>query len=120
MLCTIPPPQLATREQVMSTESTDAIDAAIQSAESLFASLLDRTPSAPSRLQSVDHTPILDPETSIVPSAHTPMSPEGSIVSVGMASLGPAHLTAHAHAVHEDFDPRESLSAIGELVNQVV
>ena len=41
------------------------------------------------------------------------MSPEGSIVSVGVASLDPAHLMAASHAVYEILDPRESLSAIG-------
>jgi len=99
------------------TDSTDAIDNAIQSAESLFASLLDRSPTHVSS----------DPESSLVPTgvspptgSNAPISPEASIASIGMASLGPGHLTAHAHAVYEDFDPRESLSAIGEINNTFI
>ncbi len=94
----------------MSVESSDAIDAAIQSAESLFASLLDRAP--PGRL-SREPTP--DPEASLSPGA-TAVLPESSIISLGAASLGPAQLTAVTNAVYEDLDPRESLSAIGVCV----
>ncbi len=98
------------RGSVMSSESTHAINAAILSAESLFASLLDRVP--PGKPSSPDHTPS-DPEVSLSPGQRA-MSPEGSIVSVGTASLDPAHLMAASHAVYENLDPRESLSAIGE------
>ena len=96
----------------MSSESTHAIDTAIQSAESLFASLLDRASSIDHAHSSPDHAPS-NPEASLLPGQRS-MSPEGSIVSVGVASLDPAHLMAASHAVYEILDPRESLSAIGE------
>ena len=63
------------------------------------------------------------PELSLAPSIPPPsaagVDPEASVCSVGMLSLGPAQLTAHAHIalpelLLKDVDPLESLKSFGK------
>lgn len=63
-----------------------------------------------------------DPERSLSPGQQpltSPLSPsESALQSIGALSLGPANLTAQAHAAEplpEGIDPRESLSLLGEI-----
>ena len=56
----------------------------------------------------------IDPESSLMPPHLGQIPPDQSLHTMGVASLTPDQLTAHTHAaLPPDFDPAESLHALG-------
>ncbi len=116
-------------------ESTDPIDAAIESAESLIASLLVKDHSSTSLVDGADGGEKLqingegDEKQSPLESKFIFQNPEQSLfsplsdqslVSEGVASQWLTTLTASSQATYPELDgvvsPKESLHAIGELI----
>ena len=62
-----------------------------------------------------------DPESSLISPDVSQSLLDQSFRTMGVASLTPDQLTAHTHVVlPPDFDPAESLHALGEKVQRIV